>query len=113
VIKVASEWAGLINTLSSSLRITDGTISSAEAPPANQAEPIEREIMPSETAFTGRKFKAVDSSDHNFTDAKIKRRMEEIESNISRYLAELDSADRREPAAAISKRVRLEKKLRH
>src|SRR3954463_16774095 len=37
-------------------------------------------------AIDGSKFKAVNSSDRNFTDAKLKRRMEEIESNINRYL---------------------------
>jgi transposase len=62
-------------------------------------------------AIDGSKFKAVNSSDRNFTDAKLKRRMEEIESNISRYLAELDTADRQEPAAAKSKRIRLEDKI--
>src|SRR5213595_1370160 len=34
-------------------------------------------------AIDGSKFKAVNSSDRNFTDAKLKRRMEEIEANIS------------------------------
>ena len=62
-------------------------------------------------AIDGSKFKAVNSSDRNFTDAKLKRRMEEIESNISRYLAELDSADRQEPNAAKPKRMRLEEKI--
>lgn len=62
-------------------------------------------------AIDGSKFKAVNSSDRNFTDAKIKRRLEEIESSISRYPAELDSADRQEPAAAKPKRVRLEEKI--
>ena len=62
-------------------------------------------------AIDGSKFKAVNSSDRNFTDAKLKRRMEEIESNISRYLAELDTADRQDPAAAKPKRVRLEDKI--
>ena len=36
----------------------------------------------------------------NFTSAKLQRRMEEIESSINRYLVELDSADRQEPAVA-------------
>jgi transposase len=62
-------------------------------------------------AIDGSKFKAVNSSDRNFTDAKLKRRMEEIESNISRYLAELDTADRQEPAAAESRSVRLNEKI--
>ena len=62
-------------------------------------------------AIDGSKFKAVNSSDRNFTDAKLKRRMEEIESNISRYLDELDRADRQEPTAAKPKRMRLEEKI--
>jgi len=49
-------------------------------------------------AIDGSKFKAVNSSDRNFTHAKLKRRMEEIKANIGRYLAELDTADRQEPA---------------
>lgn len=62
-------------------------------------------------AIDGSKFKAVNSSDRNFTDAKLKRRMDEIEANIGRYMAELDSADRQEPVAAKTKRVRLEEKI--
>jgi hypothetical protein len=57
------------------------------------------------------KFKAVNSSDRNFTDAKLKRRMEEIESNISRYLAELETADRQEPGAPQSRSGRLNEKI--
>ena len=62
-------------------------------------------------AIDGSKFKAVNSSDRNFTDAKLKRRMEEIEASIGRYLTELDSADRQDPGAAKPKRVRLEEKI--
>jgi transposase len=62
-------------------------------------------------AIDGSKFKAVNSSDRNFTNAKLKRRMEEIEANISRYLTELDTADRQAPAAAQSKSVRLNDKI--
>lgn len=62
-------------------------------------------------AIDGSKFKAVNSSDRNFTQAKLKRRMEEIEANIGRYLAELDTADRQEPAAAKSRSVRLHEKI--
>ena len=62
-------------------------------------------------AIDGSKFKAVNSSDRNFTDAKLKRRMAEIEANISRYLAELDTADRQEPVAAQAKSVRLNDKI--
>jgi len=62
-------------------------------------------------AIDGSKFKAVNSSDRNFTDAKLKRRMQEIEANITRYLTELDSADRQEPAARQAKTVRLNDKI--
>jgi transposase len=62
-------------------------------------------------AIDGSKFKAVNSSDRNFTDAKLKRRMAEIEANIGRYLAELDTADRQEPATAQCKSVRLNDKI--
>src|SRR5471032_652747 len=62
-------------------------------------------------AIDGSKFKAVNSSDRNFTNAKLKRRMEEIEANISRYLVELDTADRHEPAAAKARSARLNDKI--
>lgn len=62
-------------------------------------------------AIDGSKFKAVNSSDRNFTQAKLKRRMEEIEANIGRYLAELDTADRQEPVAPKSRSVRLHEKI--
>jgi transposase len=62
-------------------------------------------------AIDGSKFKAVNSSDRNFTDAKLKRRMQEIETTIIRYLTELDSADRQEPAARQAKTVRLNDKI--
>ncbi len=54
-------------------------------------------------AIDGSKFKAVNNRDRNFTSAKLQRRMEEIESSISRYLTALDTADRQEPAVAKAK----------
>lgn len=51
-------------------------------------------------AIDGSKFKAVNNRDCNFTSAKLKRRMEEIESSINRYLTALDAADRQEPTAS-------------
>ena len=51
-------------------------------------------------AIDGSKFKAVNNRDRNFTSAKLQRRMEEIESSISRYLTALDTADRQEPVVA-------------
>lgn len=47
-------------------------------------------------AIDGSKFKAVNHRDRNFTSAKLKRRMEEIEASIARYMAALDAADRDE-----------------
>ncbi len=49
-------------------------------------------------AIDGSKFKAVNSRDKNFTRAKMKRRMAQIEESVDRYLAQLDSADRQEPS---------------
>jgi len=49
-------------------------------------------------AIDGSKFKAVNARDRNFTRAKMKRRMAQIEKSIGRYLDQLDSADRQEPS---------------
>lgn len=62
-------------------------------------------------AIDGSKFKAVNNRDRNFTSAKLKRRMEEIESSINRYLAAFDAADRQEPTASEPSAVRLEEKI--
>ena len=57
------------------------------------------------------KFKAVNTRDRNFTSVKLKRRMEEIESSINRYLTALDAADRQEPTASEPSAMRLEEKI--
>lgn len=62
-------------------------------------------------AIDGSKFKAVNNRDRNFTRAKLQRRMEEIESSISRYLAEMDTADRQAPEIAQAKTERLSDKI--
>jgi len=62
-------------------------------------------------AIDGSKFKAVNNRDRNFTSAKLKRRMEEIESSISRYLTALDAADQEEPKSPQPKVVRLEERI--
>jgi transposase len=49
-------------------------------------------------AIDGSKFKAVNTRDRNFTRAKMKRRLEQIEESVARYLQQLDSADRQEPS---------------
>lgn len=44
-------------------------------------------------AIDGSKFKAVNNRDRNFTLAKMKRRAEEIDKSIERYLRQLDAMD--------------------
>jgi len=63
-------------------------------------------------AIDGSKFKAVNNRDRNFTRNKMKRRMEQIEESVERYLHQLDSADRQEPSLArTTKAVRLNDKI--
>ena len=63
-------------------------------------------------AIDGSKFKAVNNRDRNFTRAKMKRRLEQIEESVERYLHQLDSADRQEPSLArTTKTVRLKDKI--
>jgi hypothetical protein len=50
-------------------------------------------------AIDDSKFKAVNSRDRNFTKAKMKRWLKDVESAIERYMAQLDETDRTEPAA--------------
>ena len=51
-------------------------------------------------AIDGSKFKASNNRDKNFTPAKLKRRVEEIEKSIARYFSRLDRVDDEEPDAA-------------
>jgi transposase len=63
-------------------------------------------------AIDGSKFKAVNNRDRNFTAAKMKRRMAQIEESVTRYLHQLDSADRQEPSEALVLRTqRLKEKV--
>jgi len=62
-------------------------------------------------AVDGSKFKAVNNRDRNFTRAKLKRRLEDIDKSIDRYLAQIESADRLEASIAKSKTERLENKI--
>src|SRR6266496_3277240 len=62
-------------------------------------------------AIDGSKFKAVNNRVKNSTENKLKKRMEQLEESIGRYLAELDRADR-EPTLVTEGRVsRLKEKL--
>ncbi len=62
-------------------------------------------------AIDGSKFKAVNNRDRNFTPAKMKRRMADIEASIERYLSKLDAADRNEPALPAAKITRLQERI--
>ncbi len=63
-------------------------------------------------AIDGSKFKAVNNRDRNFTVAKMKRRMAQIEESVARYLHQLDSADRQERSLAQAMRTtRLKEKI--
>lgn len=62
-------------------------------------------------AIDGSKFKAVNNRDRNFTQGKVKARMQQIEQSIDRYLAAMDSADRATPEVAEAKAERLKEKV--
>ena len=62
-------------------------------------------------AIDGSKFKAVNNRDRNFTRAKLKRRLQQIDESIERYLGQIASADRQEAAVAKDKTQRLESKI--
>ncbi len=62
-------------------------------------------------AIDGSKFKAVNNRDKNFTRAKMKRRMQQVEASIDRYLGQLDSADREAPLIAEAQTERLQDKI--
>ncbi|MDX1704485.1 MAG: IS1182 family transposase [Altererythrobacter ishigakiensis] len=63
-------------------------------------------------AIDGSKFKAVNNRDKNFTVAKVARRRKQLETSVSRYLSQLDTADLQEPSEAIAlKKAHLKNKL--
>lgn len=62
-------------------------------------------------AIDGSKFRAVNNRDRNFTSAKLRARMEQIEQSIDRYLAAMDTADRTQPDVAEAKTSRLKEKI--
>jgi transposase len=62
-------------------------------------------------AVDGSKFKAVNSSDQNFTQAKIKRRIQEAQASIAQYLKDLEAADLRSPAQSTAHQVRLKERI--
>jgi transposase len=63
-------------------------------------------------AIDGSKFKAVNTRDKNFTQAKMERRLAQIEESVARYLSQLDTADLQEPSEALAaKTAHLKEKL--
>ena len=62
-------------------------------------------------AIDGSKFKAVNSQDKNLTKGKLRARLEQVEANIAKYLAALDTADRQEPDVAAARIPRLQEKI--
>lgn len=63
-------------------------------------------------AIDGSKFKAVNNRDRNFTQVKIERFQQQVTENIEHYLAELERADRTQPAGLQLKTDRLQDKLK-
>ncbi len=55
-------------------------------------------------AIDGSKFKAVNNTDRNFSERKLKVRLEQLEESVGRYLEELDRADR-DPTRVTDARV--------
>src|SRR6202451_1833111 len=62
-------------------------------------------------ATDGSKFKAVNARDKNFTEAKMKRRLGRIEESIARYIAQLETADRRGDAVPEAKVAHFKDKI--
>jgi transposase len=63
-------------------------------------------------AIDGSKFKAVNTRDKNFTKGKVERRRAQLEESVSRYLAQLDTADLQEPSETLAaKTAHLKEKL--
>ena len=62
-------------------------------------------------AVDGSKFKAVNNRDLNYTEAKLKYRLQLIDDSIAKYLLQIESADRQEDSIAKVKIERLESKI--
>jgi transposase len=62
-------------------------------------------------AIDGSKFKAVNNRRKNFTRAKMKRRLQQIEESLDRYFTQLDRADREEGPAGDVKAAGITEKI--
>ena len=63
-------------------------------------------------AIDGSKFKAVNSRDNNFTKGKLERRLKQIEESVTRYMGQLDTADRQTAAGEDPSETVLQTKTR-
>jgi len=68
-------------------------------------------LSESMVAIDGSKFKAVNARDKNFTQAKMKRRMDDIDKSIDEYMRQLDTADRQEDQVRQADTSRLKDKI--
>ncbi len=69
-------------------------------------------LATSSVAIDASKFKAVNNRDKKFTRNKVERRRTQLEESVSRYLAQLDTADRQEPSEELAaKTEHLKEKL--
>jgi transposase len=62
-------------------------------------------------ALDGSRFKASNTRDRNFTPGAVRRRIEQVEAGIARYLAALDTADRQEDEVAQVRTTRIAERL--
>lgn len=62
-------------------------------------------------AVDGSRFKAVNTRDRNYTPAAVRRRIEQVEAGLQRYLEMLDTADRQEDEMAELRTARLTERL--
>ena len=62
-------------------------------------------------AIDGSKFKAVNNCDKNFTQAKIKTRMQAVKKNIQQYLDDLEAAEISSPKQSTPHQVRLTERI--
>jgi transposase len=62
-------------------------------------------------AIDGSKFKAVNGRDNNYTRKSVKRRIQNTQQNIDRYLAKLDAVDAEEPEIREVSAKELQKKI--
>ena len=62
-------------------------------------------------AVDGSRFRAVNTRDRNFTSGAVKRRIEQVEASIARYMSVLDTADRQEDDIAELRTTRVTERL--